>query len=199
MYACIAQPYAQSLQPTLLGEMRGKEIAPYCILSHPVSLSLTFTVGNHSLTASTPTKVKMNALTTCGGSRARERERMWERKNERREGKDMATVQGGKSGKRDCMAANPWQKYITEKVKSCNFVIICWQLLAWYSFVRHFIHKSCFTIADINTKPQIPKVLSLFRSRVGACEIRMQLNVSLLARYVYACLWVCGLARPTDS
>ncbi|CAB1423307.1 unnamed protein product [Pleuronectes platessa] len=59
LYGFVAPPYAPSLQPT-----QG--------------------VRNHSLTASSPTNVKMKALTTCGGSRAREYERTWERKTEER-------------------------------------------------------------------------------------------------------------------
>lgn len=66
-------------------------------LSTPSPPSLTCTVRNHSLTASTPTKVKMNVLATCGGSRTRE----WERKKERRKRKDMASVHGSESVQQD--------------------------------------------------------------------------------------------------
>lgn len=101
-------------------------------LSTPSPPSLTCTVRNHSLTASTPTKVKMNVLATCGGSRTRE----WERKKERRKRKDMASVHGSESVQQDSDAdinsmyhesspvACTWQKCVMKKKeKSCSLTV----------------------------------------------------------------------------
>lgn len=102
-------------------------------LSTPSPPSLTYTVRNHSLTASTPTKVKMNVLATCGGSRTRE----WERKKERRKRKDMASVHGSESVQQDSDAdinsmyhesspvACTWQKCVMrkKKEKSCSLTV----------------------------------------------------------------------------
>lgn len=102
-------------------------------LSTPSPPSLTCTVRNHSLTASTPTKVKMNVLATCGGSRTRE----WERKKERRKRKDMASVHGSESVQQDSDAdinsmyhesspvACTWQKCVMrkKKEKSCSLTV----------------------------------------------------------------------------
>lgn len=80
--------------------MHGKEIVPYCIPNHPVFPPLSHTQSEiTALQPAPPTRVKMNALTTCGGSRTRE----WEKDvgEEEREGKDVATVQGGESVKQD--------------------------------------------------------------------------------------------------
>lgn len=108
-------------------------------LSTPSPPSLTCTVRNHSLTASTPTKVKMNVLATCGGSRTRE----WERKKERRKRKDMASVHGSESVQQDSDAdinsmyhesspvACTWQKCVMRKKREklqFDSLYSCWCL-----------------------------------------------------------------------
>lgn len=93
--------HVQSFQPTQLGEIHGKDVTPYCISSHPVSLSLTYTVRNHSFTASTPTKVKMNALATCGGSRTRDWETTWEKKKRGEKEETWKLCQSSESVKQD--------------------------------------------------------------------------------------------------
>lgn len=122
--------HVQSFQPTQLGEIHGKDVTPYCIPNYPVSLSLTYTVRNHSLTASTPTKVKMNALATCGGSRTREWERTWEKKKRGEKEETWKLCQSGESVKQDAQTLIVYvmsdlmdlsvTKYMTIKAKSCN-------------------------------------------------------------------------------
>lgn len=108
-------------------------------LRTPSPPSLTCTVRNHSLTASTPTKVKMNVLATCGGNRTRE----WERKKERRKRKDMASVHGSESVQQDSDAdinsmyhesspvACTWQKCVMRKKREklqFDSLYSCWCL-----------------------------------------------------------------------
>lgn len=54
---CVAKTWAHIASPTTLSTP-----------PTPPPFSLKHAVRNHNITASTPTLVKMNALTTCGGS-----------------------------------------------------------------------------------------------------------------------------------
>lgn len=103
IYACIAKPYVQSLKPTQLGEMHGKEIAPYCIPYHTVS-PLSHSHSQKSQPCSQHPHKSENECT----------HHLWWEQNkkvgkdvggEEREGKDMATVQGDESVKQDPQTA----------------------------------------------------------------------------------------------
>lgn len=189
--------------------MHGKENVPYCIPYHPptpppLSFSHTHSVRNHNITASTPTKVKMNALTTCGGSRTREWERTWEGKK-------------GKEKTRLVFCRGRWVRETRFTDTDINSMyhsscygrkvrgfIMCRLSLAWPPLVRGVIFRSCFTIiADNSSKSQIPKVLCLFlrcawEGVMCGCD-RVCLESQVRHRdWVTECVCVCVICQAAQ-
>lgn len=153
MYAFLAQPYVRRLQPT-----HSAEITPYCFSTPP--FSVTGTVRNHSLAASTPTKSENECTHLL----------WWEQSESVGEEKETWQVFRRAESLQLTNINTTHHEYFMKHVPYTAAMLSCAGCCLFSVSESFFIPELCFIIIfHISERPQVPKVAYLFFFFPEAC------------------------------